>query len=232
MDFDDAQVRENYDFYRERVEKGRAAVEHDPNDQLRVYNLFEDALKAAGFARALGRPAADVQAHLEAAARAAVDLFRLHGTLAGVSDDVDVDTSATNPDTFVRAVFAALAAGGPEELDALGSVSPESYHSDQVEGSQELDALARALQQVLTDDVDGARATLAAAGDGGDPYAAAQIGALDRLLTRDKRSYDAALEELLALHLQQYADRPLSADRFLRLPALGLNALAMRLGLE
>jgi hypothetical protein len=216
MDIDRNRVQEDYDYYRGRVAK----LEGSADNPVRAYGLFDAALTAAGFGRAVGKPAAELQSDLEIAARAAISLF---GMPRGD------DTSAQNPDTFVRAAYAALVAGGAQELDALAQLPAAAYHTDQFEVSPEFDAYALALQRVLADDADGARASVADARNAHDAGVAAQAQALDALLRGDRGEYEQSLKRLVGLHLD--AD-PRESATHLRLPVLGLQALATRLGVE
>lgn len=216
MEIDRARVQEDYERHRDRV----AALAESADNPVRAYSLFEHALEAAGFGRALGKPADELRSDLETAARAAIALFRM--PRGG-------DTSAQNPDTFVRAAYAALIAGGPEELDALAGLPVGAYHTDQFDVSPEFDAYASALQRLLADDSDGARAALGDALRARDAGVAAQAQALDALLRGDREAYRAALERLVELHLD--AD-PRDSATHLRLPVLGLEAIAARLGVQ
>jgi hypothetical protein len=95
--------------------------------------------------------------------------------------------------------------------------------------SPEFDAYALALQRVLADDADGARASVADARNAHDAGVAAQAQALDALLRGDRGEYEQSLKRLVGLHLD--AD-PRESATHLRLPVLGLQALATRLGVE
>ena len=216
MQIDRKRVQEDYDYQRGRVAK----LEGSADNPTRAYSLFDAALEVAGFGRALGKSAADLRSNLETAAQAAISLF---GMPRGG------DTSQQNPDTFVRAAYAALIAGGPEELDALAKLPTEAYHTDQFEVSPEFDAYATALHRLLQDDTDAAGAAARDAMNARDAGVAAQAQALDALLRGDRETYEGALKRLVELQLD--AD-PRDSATHLRLPVLGLQALATRLGIE
>ena len=213
-------------------------------DQGRAYDVFEKALTAAGYARALGKPEAAVRELLRTAADAAALVFRLRGTLQMRVTDLDTtenevftDTSMTNPWTFARAFYAALAGRAEKTLSYLSSLAPRDYHSEQVEVPRVLSRYCEALRRTAAGDPGAAAAMYDLPKDRGerstmeDRFWFLQASALDRLLSHDSAGFQTRLRELSEV-LDAYdpeTDQPNDPDRFLKLPTVGLAALAERL---
>jgi Immunity protein 49 len=255
-DFDVGLAVERLATVRERLKRRQGAPApgpaDDPRAQGRHFRVFRDALTAAGLARALGEPEAEVLELLATAARAALELFRTAGTLVtrrtrlgadareGV-EELFVDRSLTNPLRHAQAIYAALASGLSDELEALSSFDPDDYKTEQVEVAPALDAYIRALRLAAGgNSTDSARAglkrLLQERGGGEDEderHWLAQAAALERLLEGDAEGTRAALARLAGALESYYEDpsRRDSADRFLKLPVVGLAALARRRGL-
>jgi hypothetical protein len=201
---------------------------------------------AAGYARALGEPEAEMVRLLATAAAAAKIVFQRRGELKSsvthlpsFEEESFVDTSATNPDTFVQALYAALAAGQSELLTYLAALTPADYQSEQATVSPLLDGYSRLLGQMvsaqsLTENTE-IKSLLSrwqnSAGPG-DQYWLAQLLVLERLAEADAAGLPAALAELDRALQAHYAapESRHDPDRFLALPLLGLTALARRLG--
>jgi hypothetical protein len=236
---DSDRVRESLEDARSRLEADRRALAGEVDESeahVRVFDAFEEALDAAGCARALDE-GDDVQRYLACAASAAARLFALRGArIAEVGDldtgelDVFVDTSATNDWTLVRGAYAALASGEQRAREALGGLKRDKYHSDQAEVAAALESYAPALSAVLCGRSDAARAALGAAGlrpGGEDRFWISQAEALRAILDGDRvRLRDAMTEVRRAFEAEYQDERPESPERLLELPVLGLDALA------
>ena len=117
----DAELRAALDDAHARaVQAARAAREADePRRQLQWYALFEESLRVAGLAAALRDPER-LQNALENAAAAAAAVFALHDSTASPREDLETDTSMTNPWVWVHGLEAAIASGRRElERDLL-----------------------------------------------------------------------------------------------------------------
>jgi hypothetical protein len=249
-DFDRDLVGRNLSAARRRVEQGLQELAKDSNgDQLQgvYYGIFDDALGAAGGAKALDEPQADIQELLAVAARAALELYRLRGTLEGRvthlpenEDETFIDYSATNPLTFVQGLYASLASGETEVLDRLATVPRHFNQSDQVEVSPVLVQYSLALSQVVKGETQSAEGKLkkliSERGRSKDPeirYWIAQAVSLERIVQGNTPEFHLALERLAEIIEDTYAGpiKRNDPDRFLALPVRGLSALAQRLGL-
>jgi Immunity protein 49 len=222
-----------------------AADEHALNDgglddeeaHLRAFAAFEHALAAAGYARALGDDER-VRELLDRAAKAAVRLFELRGALSSeVGDlatgasDVFVDTSATNPWTFVQAAYAAVISGNGTAREELARLEPRDFSSDQVTVVPALELYATALAHVLGGRLDVAQEELAQERSGGDTdeqFWTAQIGALRQIVAGDAGAFRDAMGAVVRAFEATYAgeERRGDPERLLALPILGLEALA------
>lgn len=196
----------------------------DPQRQLHAFALFEDSLRVAGLAAALGDEARVTNA-LENAAAGAAQTFALRGSLAAPRADLDVDLSTTNAWTWVQGVHAALASGQRDAEEELLRVPAEALRSDQVTASPGLDAYAAGLRAALLGDAAAARAELAAVPDD-EPYYAAQARGLEAVLAGG----EPELAAVAAASDEAWSAPGLAAEpeRHLRLPVLALRALAAR----
>ena len=189
------------------------------HEQVAAYQAFGDALEAAGQAGSED----EVRARLRDGARAGLKVFETSGTLESTIADLEtgeeetfVDTSAANPWTYVRALYAALAAGDEATLEGLAAMDPENLRSEQVVVAPALEEVAGALRARLRgEDVP---APDGRAEDEGDRYWRAQLAVI------------AGDEDALAA--VEAAERDYfgagSAEAALQLPARGLRALAAR----
>lgn len=227
-------ARSNLQAARERLATADRSLHEDPavaGDQLLQSGVFEDALAAAGLARALGQ-SGDVPGLLLRAAGAAPKLFSARGTVEQTIYDLDsgdqevfVDTSLTTPDTLIRGIYAALAADDDESLRELASLPPETWHSEQVEVAPSLDEFASALQAAARgEDVDVPRVDREKA-----PLVAAQADALRSVLAGDADGARRALAQLESAI--QRAHGPNDPARHLALPVLGLRVFARARGI-
>lgn len=240
-DFDKANIREQLAEARERAARNRRSLaEHpdDPKAQDWAYSVYEASLEAAGATRALGEAEANVRELLAAAADAIVEVFRRRGSLTSTithlpsgEDETFVDTSLTDQWALVHGSYAALAGGNQTALAALGALGPEDYVSEQVEASPLLEQLSAALHAVAGDRIDDAnlRAPKGAA-DEDDRYWIAQLRVLEQIAARSRPGTAQALAELDAeldryFHGEEYRN---DTRRLLKLPLLGLKALAAR----
>lgn len=249
LEFDRAAARDGLTEARQRIEDGQAALAADPSAaeaHRLAQGLFDDALEAAALARGLDEPEREVRAFLAVAADAAVELFRRRGALTGrvtsvpsQEDETFVDTSLTNPWTYVRALYAALAAGQDKALDALAALPTEDYRSDQVEVAPVLERYVEALQRAAAgaddvgDDVDGILAEWGKSRRAADRFWVAQAKVLDAVLDRDEDAFGTALKKLADV-LERYFGNAKHRDDIellLELPVLGLQALGRKVGL-
>ncbi len=209
----------------------------DPNAQAVAYMDFGDALEAAGFARALGDDDA-MRTHLARAARMGAAVFELAGTLEASITAVPsgeemtfVDTSAANPWTYVRAVYAAAASDEDAAADTLAALDPERLESDQVTVSAPVALVAHTLRARLRDE--GEAVDVPADHDGaGDGLWLAQLRALDAIAEKDGNRFAAEIERVVDAEQQSARRRGEASDpeTLLHLPELGLRALAARAG--
>jgi hypothetical protein len=222
----EAELRDRLDEAHERAIAAAERLRHrdDPRRQLHAYALFEESLRVAGLAAALADEER-LQNALENAAAAAAQTFALRGTLPALRQDLDADLSTTNPWTWLQGVYAALASGRADAEEELVVLPPEALSSEQATASPGLEGLAAALRAALAGDEAAARRALERV-PADEPYYAAQAAALAAIL--DGREPDlgavaAASDE--AWSAPGLRDEP---ERHLRLPALGLRALADR----
>jgi hypothetical protein len=212
----------------------------DQEAHLRAYAVFEDALTAAGCARALGRGDEKVHRYLSLAADAAVRLFSLRGALLTEVGDLDtgkselfVDTSATNPWTFVQSAYAAVVSGNRSARESLGELEREDFTSEYVVVPPALERYAVALSDVLKGRPRAAQDALEADdvrnGDGlEERFWTAQATALRHVVDGDSDGFRDAMGEVVAAFEALYAgaDKRNDPERLLALPILGLEALA------
>jgi hypothetical protein len=207
-------------------------LREDP-DQVVAYFAFGDALRAAGLARALGDESR-MRAHLARAAQVAVQVFELTGTavssvttLPGGDEETFVDTSATNPSTLIRALYAALASGDEGAIEALAGIDPEALPDEQVKVSDRLLGVASALTRVARGERDVGPAAARVPDDGS--YWAAQLDALKRIAAGDG-DVEPAIAAVAAAepgHWRASGDED-SPEALLGLAELSLRALAAR----
>ncbi|HEY0078532.1 MAG TPA: Imm49 family immunity protein [Pyrinomonadaceae bacterium] len=252
-DFDIELIRENLSATRERLRRKQLAPApdpaQDPRAQAKHYRTYRDALIAAGLASALGEPEEEIKELLATAARAALQVFRLRGTLAGHithlaeekegREEVFVDESLTNPLHHTQAIYAALAARLQEELQALSSINPDKYQTDQVEVSPVLDRYNRILVRVLgskspasiQDELQQLISQHRHTPDPHDQYWLAQAAVLQSILQSDPHATQTTLAHLKETLANYYAGphHRNSPERFLQLPLRALNALAEKL---
>lgn len=205
----------------------------------RAYNDFKDRLMAAGYARALARPEQEVRDHLRLAGQAAVKVFRWHGTnireithLPSFETERSIDDSTINPETFVEACYALLAAKAEELLGELWMTAQEAGLFNKEEDEPEARAVAQALGHIVSgkpDRLERAQAALSAA-----IGAKGRWGNEARCLDLIIRGVSVELENCLK-EFQHTLDRafvdagsPDAPARLLALPILGLRALVAR----
>ena len=197
---------------------------HSPQRQLAWYSVFEESLRVAGLARALGDEARSGEA-LEDAAAAAAATFASQDTVPSPREDLVVDTSMTNPWVWVHGLQAAIASGRRDAEEDLLRTPAERLASDQVVASPGLTAFASGLRALLTEEQEGARADLAAVPED-EPYYAAQARALTAMLDGRAPDLDAVAVAVDAAYAVPELEH--EPERYLRLPVLALHALATR----
>lgn len=202
----------------------------------RAYAAFDDALRAAGFARGLGEGEAEIRPLLATAAQAAVPVVRDNAASAPAGEDEEVDRSAANPWTLVRGLYAAAVVDDEEAARALAAVRIEDLRSEQVEASPALEAYAAALQRAFAGPsprgADGELDELLRTygkSRGDDRFWARQAEALARIRAGDEDGFRTAMDGVRAAFAAEFkGEGPNSAERLLELPILGLEALARR----
>jgi hypothetical protein len=217
---------------------GRAATA-----QRHAYGRFDDALAAAGLAARLGESPEAIRGWLERAAESGIDVYRWLGStvseityLPSEESETFIDGTMTTAWTFVRAAYAALAAGRQDLLDNLMRQAPEPKPVERSEVAESLLLVAGGLWHLLSGDRRRAREALQAAAAQGDGLSAGerlwvlQARALLHLLDQDEAAFAASLGTLSAAWKDWYAtdDRQSSPEGFLVLPVHGLRALSQR----
>jgi len=210
------------------------------SEALVAYGLLCDGLEAAGYARALGKPEEEWLRWLDIAAKAGRLVFSGKGAvmppepLPGIEVETFVDTSDTNPWTYVQTIYAALATGQNDIVDLLAGLEAEAWHSAQVQVSPALDRFAFALTRAASgrdQHLDDLRAlALAEFSDPDDIYWHLQARVLIALNGERPGEISSALANLSEF-LQNEAEKGAGEndpDQCLQLPLLGLTALADR----
>lgn len=241
-------IEKNLQATQERLEKNQSIIDASTPGEVtstRFYGVFEDALTAAGWARALGKADTEIKEYLATAARAAAKLFqsggsqiRRIGRLPSEEEDSFLDTSMTNAWTYVRALYASLAANQEEVLTYLILLAPEAYASEQVSVSDILSRYVQDLRQVIAGNIDDVNSELQDilsrwkdTEEPADRYWCAQASALKKLIERDAPGFRAAMGNI-SMAIDSYYNTPdlqNNPERFLALPALGLSALSNRI---
>jgi len=204
-------------------------------------SIFDSSLEGAGYARRASKRTDVVRELVSDAADAAVQMFRLRGTIESTttefpSGDVTTvdDTSLTSQWTLVQALYAALAGGNKEALEELAKLSPDKYHSDQVKVSEPVELFSSALKDAIAGQTARAKSCLVVLIDKygsskelDNRYWVAQAKVLLALIERDQTGVDQAFKELQTAFAKYYGgpeDRD-NPEGFLELPILGLEAL-------
>jgi len=198
------------------------------DSQIDAYAAFGSALEAAGAAGLTGAGEETVREELGAAARAGLAVFELVGTIeSSVTGDEErsVDTSAANQWTYVRALYAALAADDDETVARLVALNPSQLRSDQMEVSPALEAVAGALRLAFGAEAgEDVRTVALDAAEQGDRYWVLELAALSALADRD--AFERALEAVADAEREHYGES--SPEAALLLPVRGLRAVADR----
>jgi hypothetical protein len=214
----------------ERLLRDQALMRDEPDGpqaQVVAYSAFGDALDAAGLARALGDEQR-MRDRLADAANAGVRVFELVGThrssvttLEEGVEETFVDTSATNPWTLLRALYAALAADEGQAVERLAAIDPAGLPGDQVIVSPQVLDVAQALRDVVRGDAPAAAVC-------NDAYWDVQLDVLGRLASGDRDGLADALERVgqVSDGYWRSAGEGDMPEALLRLPELGLRALA------
>ena len=196
------------------------------DSQIDAYAAFSSALEAAGATRLADAAEEAAREELHQAARAGLAVFELAGTIEStVTDDAEqlVDTSAANQWTYVRALYAALAAGDDVTVARLIALDPSQLRSDQMEVSPALDAVAGALRVAFgAEPGEDVKTVGFGAAEQGDRYWMLQLAALGTLADRD--AFERALEAVADAERESYGEA--SPEAALLLPVRGLRALA------
>jgi hypothetical protein len=196
------------------------------DSQIDAYAAFGSALEAAGAACLADAGDEAVREQLRAAARAGLAVFELAGTIeSSVTDDEErfVDTSAANQWTYVRALYAALAAGDDATVARLIALDPSQLRSDQMEVSPALDAVAGALRVAFGAEAGEDVKTVGfGAAEQGDRYWMLQLAALGTLA--DREAFERSLQAVADAERETFGEG--SAEAALLLAARGLRALA------
>jgi hypothetical protein len=228
----------------ELLQLAQQQLEKDPGSQVAAYTAFGLALEAAGHARALGDERA-LRKRLRAAAEAGLAVLRLAGTAESTvvelpegEETTFTDTSAANPWTYLRALYAAAAAEDEETLETLSRVEPERLQSDQVEASPAMVTVASAARRLAARSFDaaGKRRVEAAIAEyvgsqrAADRYWVAQLSAVNRIVDGDEDGLRTALKQVADTEHEWWHDagRSDAPEALIGLPALGLQALADR----
>jgi len=198
------------------------------DSQIDAYAAFGSALEAAGAAGLTGAGEAAVHEELRAAARAGLAVFELAGTIeSSVTGDEEhvVDTSAANQWTYVRALYAALAANDDETVARLVALKPSQLRSGRTEVSPALEAVAAALRVAFGAEAgEDVRTVALDAAEQGDRYWMLELAALSALADRD--AFELALAAVAEAEREHYGEG--SPEAALLLPVRGLRAVADR----
>jgi len=198
------------------------------DSQIDAYVAFGSALEAAGAAGLSGAGEEAVREQLRAGARAGLAVFELAGTIeSSVTGDEEhfVDTSAANQWTYVRALYAALAASDDETVARLIALRPSQLRSDRMEVSPALEAVAAALRVAFGAEAgDDVRTVALDAAEQGDRDWMLQLAALSALA--DRGAFARALEPVAEAEREHYGEG--SPEAALLLPVRGLRAVADR----
>jgi hypothetical protein len=202
------------------------------DSQIDAYAAFGSALEAAGAACLADAGEEAGREELRAAARAGLAVFELAGTVESSVTQLEsgdeerfVDTSAANQWTYVRALYAALAADDDETVARLVALNPSQLRSDQMEVSPALDAVAGALRVAFgAEPGEDVKTVAFDAAEQGDRYWMLQLAALGALGDRD--AFERALEPVADAEREYYGKG--SPEGALLLPVRGLRAVAER----
>jgi len=202
------------------------------DSQIDAYAAFGSALEAAGAACLAGGGADGGREELRTAARAGLAVFELAGTIESSITGLEsgdeerfVDTSAANQWTYVRTLYAALAADEDTTVARLIALDPSQLRSDQMEVSPALDAVAGALRIAFGAQAGEDVKTVAFdAAEQGDQYWMLQLAALGVLADHD--AFERALEAIGGAEREYYGEG--APEAALLLPVRGLRALAER----
>ena len=198
------------------------------DSQIDAYAAFGSALEAAGAAGLTGAGEEAMRADLRAAARAGLAVFELAGTIeSSVTGDEDhfVDTSTANQWTYVRALYAALAANDDAAVARLVALKPSQLRSDRMEVSPALDAVAAALRVAFGAEAgEDVRTVALDPAEQEDRYWMLELAALGALA--DRAAFERALEAVAEAEREHYGDG--SPEAALLLPVRGLRAVADR----
>lgn len=202
------------------------------DSQIDAYAAFGSALEAAGAACLADAGEETMREKLRAAARAGLAVFELAGTIESSVTDLEsgeeerfVDTSAANQWTYVRALYAALAAGDDATVARLIALDPSQLRSEQMEVSPALDAVAGALRVAFgAEPGEDVKTVAFDAAEQVDRYWMLQLAALGALGDRD--GFERSLVAVAAAEREYHGEG--SPEAALLLPVRGLRAVAER----
>jgi hypothetical protein len=208
-----------------------------------AYGVFSDSLSAAGLSRRLNPSPEEIRPMLVSAARACLEIYRWRGTLVSSitslpseEEDIFIDDTAANPDTFVSGVYAALAVDEDGLVEQFSRLSEIDQPPPRLSIVPELARFSSALHFAISGRFPQALTTLeplqqARPADPGKAYWVVQAKALRPILLRDGPNAQKALEMMRHVQAKYYREmgNSISPDETLELPYLGLQGLERRI---